>query len=101
MPALVAFASLPFGLKGDTFTVHTSTGKVEVHISELSFTPFRAITSRSELAKSMPKGGAGEGFTSYTWDDHPFVLRVVFGRNVAALGSINSCVTIVRPLEMI
>ena len=98
MPALVAFASLPFGLRGDTFTIHTSTGDVEVHISELSFTPFLSITSRPELAQSLPKGGSGEGFTSYTWYDHPFVLRVVFGRNVAALGSINSCATIVRPL---
>ncbi|MBN1402789.1 MAG: hypothetical protein JXA74_18245 [Anaerolineae bacterium] len=99
MPALVAFASLPFGLRGEVYSVQTSKGLVDVHVSELSFTPFISISSRPELAQSLPEGGAGEGFTSYTWYDHPFVLRVVFGRNVAALGSINSCATIVRPLS--
>jgi hypothetical protein len=98
MPALVAFASLPFGLRGEVYHVQTSKGLLEVHVSGLSFTPFISISSRPELAQTLPKAGVGEGFTSYTWYDHPFVLRVVFGRNVAALGSINSCATIVRPL---
>jgi hypothetical protein len=69
-----------------------------VHVSALSFNPFFTITPRPELAQAIPTSGQGEGFTSYTWYDHPFVLRVVFGRYVASLGSINSCATIARPL---
>lgn len=98
MPSIVAFASLPFGLRGGTYAIATPQGPVEVRVSELRFTPYMTITSRPELAQSIPKEGEGEGFTSYTWYDHPFVLRVVFGRNVAALGSISSCATIARPL---
>jgi hypothetical protein len=98
MATLVAFASLPFGLRGGVYEICTSAGTVSVHVSELQFNPFLAISPRPELAQSIPSRGQGEGFTSYTWYDHPFVLRVVFGRNVASLGSINSCATIVEML---
>lgn len=99
MPALVAFASLPFGLKDGTHEINTPLGPVDVHVSELRYSRFLTITSRPELAQSIPERGEGNGFTTYTWYDHPFVLRVAFGRNVAALGSINSCATIVRSLS--
>jgi hypothetical protein len=56
------------------------------------------IAARPELAQSIPASGQGPGLTTYTWYDHPFVLRVVFGRNVASLGSINSSATVARPL---
>ena len=98
MPTLVAFASLPFGLRGGVYDVMTESGLVQIHISDLQFSPFLTISSRPELAQSIPPRGQGEGFTYYTWYDHPFVLRVVFGRNVASLGSINSCATIAQPL---
>ncbi|MFP3895612.1 MAG: hypothetical protein ACLFV5_02075 [Anaerolineales bacterium] len=98
MPVLLAFASLPFALRGGTYTVSTDEGPVDVVVSDRSFNRFLTITSRPELAQSIPEGGEGEGFTSYTWYDHPFVLRVVFGRNVASLGSVNSGATVIRPL---
>ena len=98
MPALVAFASLPFGLRGGTYPIRTPSGLMDVYVSELRFSPFLTITSRPELAQSIPKGGVGGDFATYTWYDHPFVLRVVFGRNVASLGSINSSASIVRQL---
>jgi hypothetical protein len=98
MPTLVAFASLPFGLRGGEYPIKTLAGTVVAHVSERRYSPFLSITSRPELAQSIPPSGQGEGFTSYTWYDHPFVLRVIFGRNVASLGSINSCATIARPL---
>lgn len=98
MAVLLAFASLPFALRGGTYTVRTDDGSMDVVVSDRSFNRFLTITSRPELAQSIPKGGEGEGFTSYTWYDHPFVLRVVFGRNVASLGSVSSGTTIVRPL---
>ncbi|MBC7235710.1 MAG: hypothetical protein H5T69_07690 [Chloroflexi bacterium] len=98
MATLVAFASLPFGLRGGVYEIQTFSGVVAVHVSELQFNPFLSISPRPELAQSIPKRGQGEGFTSYTWYDHPFVLRVVFGRHVASLGSINSCATVVEPL---
>jgi len=98
MTNLVAFASLPFGLRGGPYEIATSSGRVVAHISEQQYSPFLSITSRPELAQSIPKDGLGDGFTSYTWYDHPFVLRVVFGRNVASLGSLNSCATIVEPV---
>ena len=47
----------------------------------------------------MPLDGQGDGYTSYTWYSHPFVLRVLFGRNVAALGAINSYATISQPVD--
>jgi hypothetical protein len=98
MATLVAFASLPFGLKGGDYEIKLPTGMVAAHVSELRFSPLLTITSRPELAQMIPSSGEGEGFTSYSWYDHPFVLRVLFGRNVASLGSINSYVSIVRPL---
>ncbi|MFH1086706.1 MAG: hypothetical protein V1772_13205 [Chloroflexota bacterium] len=98
MAVLMAFASLPFELQGGTYQVKTGAGPLEVRVADARFTPFLSITSRPELAQSIPPSGEGQGFTTYTWYDHPFVLRVTFGRNVAALGSINSCATIVRPL---
>ena len=98
MPLLLAFASLPFALRGGTYPVRTDQGVVDVVVSDRSFNRFLTITSRPELAQSIPKGGEGEGFTSYTWYDHPFVLRVVFGRNVASLGSVSSGATIIQPL---
>jgi len=98
MPILVAFASLPFGLREGTYELTSFDGLVTAHVSELRYNPFLTISSRPELAQALPKDGHGEGFSSYTWYDHPFVLRVTFGRNVASLGSINSSATIVRPL---
>lgn len=98
MPNLVAFASLPFGLRGGSYEITTSSGRVVAHVSDQQYSPFLSITSRPELAQSIPKDGLGDGFTSYTWYDHPFVLRVVFGRNVASLGSLNSCATLVEVL---
>ncbi|MBM3188298.1 MAG: hypothetical protein FJZ90_06190 [Chloroflexi bacterium] len=95
---VIAFASLPFGLRGGTYRIATPLGPIDVHVSDLRFTPFVTITSRPELAQRIPDGGLGEGLTTYTWYDHPFVLRVLFGRNVASLGSINSSATIAEPL---
>lgn len=97
-PLFVAFASLPFGLQGGAYTVQTYAGPKTVHISELRYNPFLSIYSRPELLQAIPPSGQGEGLTTYTWYDHPFVLRVVFGRNVAALGAINSSATIAEPL---
>ena len=98
MPVLVAFASLPFGISGGRYQVATPHGLQTVHVTDLSFTPFLTITSRPELARALPLHAEGEGYTSYSWYDHPFVLRVVFGRNIASLGSINSSGTVVQPL---
>jgi hypothetical protein len=80
------------------YEVVTERGQEQVHVSDVQYSPFMTITSRPELAQSIPMDGAGQGFTYYTWYDHPFVLRVAFGRNVASLGSINSCATIAHPL---
>jgi len=99
MPVLVAFASLPFGLRGGDYEIAISERETVVaHVSERAYSPFVTISSRPELAQAIPQDGETSGFTSYTWYDHPFVLRVLFGRNVASLGSINSCATIIRPL---
>ena len=98
MVTLVAFASLPFTLRQGQYRVQTASGPMEVHIAENRFNPFLAVTSRPELAQALPHDGQGEGFTSYTWYSHPFVLRVLFGRNVAALGAINSYATISQPV---
>ena len=97
-PVLVAFASIPIGLRGGTYRVKTHASLIDVFVTDLRFNPFLTVTSRPELAQSIPASGEAEGYTSYTWYDHPFMLRVVFGRNVAGLGSISSCATIVRPL---
>jgi len=98
MATLVAFASLPFGLKGGEYRIATPAETLTAHVSELRYNPLITITSRPELAQTIPANGEGEGFTSYSWYDHPFVLRVLFGRNVASLGSINSYASILRPL---
>lgn len=99
MPVLVAFASLPFGLRGGDYEIAVSEDEtVTAHITERAYSPFVTISSRPELAQSIPQNGETDGFTSYTWYDHPFVLRVLFGRNVASLGSINSCATILQML---
>ena len=99
MATLVAFASLPFGLRGGEYQITTPVGTFTAQVSDLRFNPLITITSRPELAQMIPASGEGEGFTSYSWYDHPFVLRVLFGRNVASLGSINSYASIVRPLS--
>ena len=98
MVTLVAFASLPFGLRGGEYQIATPTEKLTARVSELRYNPLITITSRPELAQTIPANGEGEGFTSYSWYDHPFVLRVLFGRNVASLGSINSYASILQPL---
>jgi len=98
MATLVAFAGLPFGLREDVYEVKTPLETVRVHVSAQRYTPVVTITSRPELAQSIPADGLGDGWTSYTWYDHPFVLRVAFGRNVASLGTLNSCATIARSL---
>ncbi|MHB0859418.1 MAG: hypothetical protein ACYC5M_17855 [Anaerolineae bacterium] len=98
MANLVAFASLPFGIQGGQYEVAVGRAVVVVHVSDLRYNPFLSISSRPELAQSIPSSGQGRGFVSYTWYDHPFVLRVLFGHNVASLGSINSLATIVHPL---
>jgi hypothetical protein len=98
MPTLVAFTGLPFGLREGLYEIKTPSEIVRVHVSEQRYTPVITITSRPELAQSIPTNGLAEGWTSYTWYDHPFVLRVAFGRNVASLGTLNSCATVARPL---
>ncbi|MHB1295257.1 MAG: hypothetical protein ACYC4R_09720 [Anaerolineae bacterium] len=98
VPNLVAFASLPFGVRGGQYEVATKGKMVVVHVSDLRFNPFLSISSRPELIRALPSSGQGQGFVSYTWYDHPFVLRVLFGHNVASLGSINSLATILQPL---
>ncbi|MHB1356485.1 MAG: hypothetical protein ACYCZF_10970 [Anaerolineae bacterium] len=95
---LVAFASLPFGLRGGAYEVRTNLGIVSIIVSELSFNPFVTLAARSVVSKPIPHHGQGEGFLSYTWYDHPFVLRVTFGPGVASLGSINSSATIIHHL---
>jgi hypothetical protein len=99
MPVLVAFASLPFGLREGTYTIETSHGPITAHISARRYQPFFSVGPQAELAESIPPNAVGDGLTTYTWYDHPFVLQVVFGPNVAALGSINSGATVVEPLD--
>jgi hypothetical protein len=95
---LVAFASLPFGMRGGDYPVAIGDEQVVVRVADQRFNPFLSVTSRPELAQSLPQGRIDDRFTSYTWYDHPFLLQVVFGRNVAALGSISSMATVVEPL---
>ncbi len=95
---LVSFTSLPFGLRGGAYTVRVGADVRTVHVSEQRYHRFLSITSRPELAQWIPEDGEGEEFTTYTWYDHPFILRVMFGRNVAALGSLNSSATVAEPL---
>lgn len=95
---LVAFASLPFGMRGGEYPVSLDDTQVVVRVAEQRFNPFLSVTSRPELAQSLPQQRFDDRFTSYTWYDHPFLLQVVFGRNVAALGSVSSMATVVEPL---
>jgi hypothetical protein len=99
MPVLVAIASLPFGLREGTYSVRTPPQMATIHVSQQRYSPAITISSRPELAEQIPAEGAGEGWTTYTWYDHPFVLRATFGRNVAALGSLNSWATLSLPLD--
>lgn len=99
MPALVAFASLPFGIAGGPYQVNTVHGMQTVHVTAQTYTPFLTIASHPAATRVLAAQDQAEGLTSYSWYDHPFVLRVVFGRNIASLGSINSSGTIVLPLE--
>jgi hypothetical protein len=97
---LVAFASLPFGIRGGEYPVALGDTQVIVRVAEQRFNPFLSVTSRPELAQSLPRDRFDDRFTSYTWYDHPFLLQVVFGRNVAALGSVSSMATVVEPLPI-
>lgn len=99
MPSLVAFASLPFGICGGLYRVNTPLGVQMVHVTDLAFTPFLTVSSRPETSGALPPYPQGDEVTSYSWYDHPFVLRVVFGRDGASLGSMNSGATIVRTLD--
>jgi hypothetical protein len=98
MPALVAFASLPFGVAGGPYEVNTVYGIKTVHVTAQTYTPFLTIASHPAATRVLAAQDQAEGLTSYSWYDHPFVLRVVFGRNIASLGSINSSGTIVQSL---
>jgi len=98
MTLLVAFASLPFGVRERSYTVTTESGPLTIHISERRFIPLISVSTEGEPvdASALDEGQAST--TAYTWYDHPFVLRVLFGENRAALGSINSGATVVRRL---
>jgi hypothetical protein len=99
MPVLVAFASLPFGLREGTYAIETSQGTITAHISGQRYQPFLYVGDAQDAGHSLCLDELGDDVTTYTWYDHPFVLRVVFGANMAALGSINSGVTVVEPVE--
>lgn len=98
MVAFVAFASLPFTLRAGDYPVRTAEGSAIVQVAANRFDPFLAVAARPELAQSLPVDGQAEGWSSYTWYSHPFVLRAIFGRNVAAMGAINSYATLRQPL---
>ncbi len=99
MPVLVAFASLPFGLREGTYAIETSGGTITAHITEQRYQPFLSVAPPGEQRQLHEADLANDTLTTYTWYDHPFVLQAVFGENVAALGSINSSATIVEPLD--
>ncbi|NLG27322.1 MAG: hypothetical protein GX557_05395 [Chloroflexi bacterium] len=99
MVALVAFASLPFTLRPGQYGVRTARGLTRVQVAANRFDPFLAVAARPELVAQLPGDGQGEGFASYTWYSHPFVLRVLFGRSVAAMGAVNSYATISQQLD--
>jgi hypothetical protein len=67
-------------------------------VSDQRFNPLISVGQSGQNAE--PEGGFDEDsvIATYTWYDHPFVLRVMFGRDRAALGSINSGATIIRRL---
>lgn len=98
MPVLVAVASLPFGLRGGQYDIKVQHRTLAAHVTEQRYSPAVTVASRPELAQTIPPHGTGEGWTTYTWYDHPFVLRATFGRNVASLGSINSWAMLSRPV---
>jgi hypothetical protein len=96
MPLLVAFASLPFGLRERSYVVPSGSGPLTVHVSEQRFSPLISVGAETNTADaSTDEDGVT---TTYTWYDHPFVLRVLFARDRAALGSINSGATVIRRL---
>lgn len=95
---LVAFTSLPFGIRGGNYELTTPRGQTVILITDRTFNPFITLASRPFQVPPIPPDGQGEGFISYTWYDHPFVLRVTFGPGIASLGSINSLATIVQHL---
>ncbi len=99
MPVLVAFASLPFGLREGTYDIATSHGTITAHITAQRYQPFLSINPGAEQAEGEPGATTGDEVTTYTWYDHPFVLRAAFGRSFASLGSINSGATVVEPLD--
>ncbi|NLV74670.1 MAG: hypothetical protein GXY52_08310 [Chloroflexi bacterium] len=97
---MVAFASLPFGLRSGSYELALGDGTMQaVLVTPLRFNPFVTLAACDVPVRGLPQNGQGDGFISYTWYDHPFVLRVAFGPNIASLGSINSSATIVQPLE--
>jgi|GEM_PF-918683 len=98
MPLLVAFASLPFGIRERSYTVSTESGPLTVHVSEQQFSPLIAVGTQPPADDPSALFGDDAITTTYTWYDHPFVLRVMFGGDHAALGSINSSATIIRRL---
>jgi len=98
MAAMVAFASLPFGLGGGEYETATAAGPVTVHVTESQYSPLVTVSAGSGSQEPSPGGSEGDAGTSYTWYDHPFVLRVVFGGDGASLGSIGSSASILRPL---
>ncbi|MHB1318250.1 MAG: hypothetical protein ACYCYF_06495, partial [Anaerolineae bacterium] len=98
MPLLVAFASLPFGIRERSYTVPSESGPLTVHVSDQRFSPLISVRPSGEAAESDDSLYEDSATTTYTWYDHPFVLRVMFGKDRAALGSINSGATIVRRL---
>ena len=105
VPILVAFASLPFGLKAGEYEIATTAGVVAAHVTASQYSPFVTVSSGPGSQGSHPAGGQARSghmleadAVSYTWYDHPFVLRVVFDRNAASLGSISSCASILRHL---
>ncbi|NLX42435.1 MAG: hypothetical protein GXY79_03045, partial [Chloroflexi bacterium] len=96
MPLLVAFASLPFGIRERTYTVHGTSGQLTVHVSEQKFSPLIAVSPSGSATDDAPPTDPWS--TTYTWYDHPFVLQVIFGVDHATLGSINSTATVIRRL---
>ena len=98
MPLLVAFASLPFGIQERSYTVPTPSGPLAVHVSEQRFSPLISVGPAESTEQSNLVFDEDSVTTTYTWYDHPFVLRVLFGKDRAALGSINSGATILRRL---
>jgi len=99
MAILVAFASLPFGLKGGEYEIATGTDTVTVHVTQSRYSPFVTVSSGRHSRGSPPLDGVSqENASSYTWYDHPFVLRVVFADDAASLGSLGSCASVMRHL---